>query len=84
MQGVGFRAFVERTATARGITGWVRNRRTGAVEMVLAGSVEDVAAALNACRTGPPHASVADLYLIEDVDDASLGTFATFEVQSTV
>jgi acylphosphatase len=37
VQGVGFRAYVERVATERGVTGWVHNRDDGAVEVLLQG-----------------------------------------------
>jgi hypothetical protein len=40
VQGVGFRAFVEREAAQHDIEGWVRNRRDGTVEAVFAGSAE--------------------------------------------
>ena len=35
VQGVGFRAFVEREALRRRLEGWVRNRRDGAVDAVI-------------------------------------------------
>ena len=38
VQGVGFRAWTEYTALERGLEGWVRNRRDGAVEAVFAGA----------------------------------------------
>ncbi|MDP2411904.1 MAG: acylphosphatase [Pseudolabrys sp.] len=53
VQGVGYRAFVEREAIKRGIEGWVRNRRDGSVEAVMAGDDAVVAAAIEACRLGP-------------------------------
>ena len=34
VQGVGYRAFVEREALAAGVEGWVRNCRDGSVEAV--------------------------------------------------
>src|SRR5262249_12990725 len=37
VQGVGYRAFAEYTALDHGLAGWVRNRRDGGVEAVLAG-----------------------------------------------
>ena len=36
VQGVGYRAFVDDEAGARGLEGWVRNRRDGSVEAVFA------------------------------------------------
>ena len=58
VQGVGFRAWTEYTALARGLEGWVRNRRDGSVEAVFAGSNEAVAAMVEACRRGPRGARV--------------------------
>ena len=53
VQGVGFRAFVEREAKSRGLAGWVRNRRDGSVEAVFAGEAEDVESMIAACHRGP-------------------------------
>lgn len=54
VQGVGFRAFAASMAEARGVRGWVRNRRDGAVEAVLAGSNQAVAATVADLEAGPP------------------------------
>ena len=61
VQGVGFRAFVQTEAIARGILGWVRNRRDGDVEAVFRGRVEAVNALCDLCRRGPPPANVEAL-----------------------
>src|SRR5262245_60510349 len=58
VQGVGYRDFTERAALSRGLTGWVRNRRDGAVEAVLAGPPALVADMIAACRRGPFNARV--------------------------
>jgi acylphosphatase len=58
VQGVGFRAFVEREARARNLKGWVRNRRDGSVEAVFCGSPEIVDDMLAACRRGPSYSRV--------------------------
>ena len=58
VQGVGYRAFVEDEAAIFGLEGWVRNRRDGSVEAVIAGDAEDVAAMIEACRKGPLSARV--------------------------
>ena len=61
VQGVGYRAWAEETARARGLEGWVRNRRDGAVEAVFAGLAASVSAMIEACRRGPPAAHVDDI-----------------------
>lgn len=54
VQGVGFRAFVDRLARRQVLAGWVRNRRDGRVEAVLAPLDEEAAAQLAATlKTGP-------------------------------
>src|SRR3954447_4637589 len=58
VQGVGFRYWTRRTATARGLEGWVRNRRDGSVEAVFAGDEKAVADMIELCRRGPDAARV--------------------------
>jgi acylphosphatase len=53
VQGVGFRAWTEYTALERGLRGWVRNRRHGAVEALFVGPPDAVAAMIAACHHGP-------------------------------
>jgi len=53
VQGVGFRPFVARTATGCGLHGWVRNTG-GNVAILLEGSPEDIADAVDTIRTNPP------------------------------
>ncbi len=58
VQGVGYRAFTETEALARGIEGWVRNLRTGDVEAIFAGEASAVETLCAMCRKGPPCALV--------------------------
>jgi acylphosphatase len=74
VQGVGFRAFVEREAGARGLHGWVRNRRDGGVEAVLAGPAGRVDAMIDLCREGPPAARV-DLIKVLDEPESQARAF---------
>jgi acylphosphatase len=66
VQGVGFRAFIERHAQERALDGWVRNREDGSVEAVLAGASGAVDEVLEACRRGPAGAGVEGLDLREE------------------
>jgi acylphosphatase len=66
VQGVGYRAWTEDTAILNGLDGWVRNRRDGSVEAVLAGPKEAVDAMIESCRRGPDSARIDAV----DVHDA--------------
>jgi len=61
VQGVWYRAWTERTATAHGLDGWVRNCPDGAVEAMFSGPATEVDAMIEACREGPPAARVTDM-----------------------
>lgn len=61
VQGVGFRAFVEREAAALRLEGWVRNRRDGTVEAVFAGDEGEIQHILMELNAGPPAAAVTDV-----------------------
>ena len=58
VQGVGYRGWVEHQARAHTLEGWVRNRRDGSVEALLAGPAEVVADVIAGCRRGPSTARV--------------------------
>jgi acylphosphatase len=65
VQGVGYRAWVAHTADGLGLEGWVRNRRNGSVEVVLAGPVGIVEQMVEHCRRGPSHARVETVVATE-------------------
>ena len=58
VQGVGYRYWVEQQARARGLEGWVRNRRDGRVEALFAGPPDVVSGMIALCRRGPAAARV--------------------------
>ena len=58
VQGVGFRYWTRRSATARRLQGWVRNRGRDSVEAVFAGPEQAVADMIKLCRRGPDAAWV--------------------------
>jgi len=58
VQGVGFRWFVEREAAQLGITGWVRNREDGSVEVMATATIEQQRSFRAKLREGPRAARV--------------------------
>jgi acylphosphatase len=72
VQGVGYRAWVERQARGRGLQGWVRNRRDGSVEALFAGPKDVVADMVASCRRGPSSAQV-DAVAEESASPDALG-----------
>lgn len=63
VQGVGFRWFVREAARELDLSGWVRNRSDGCVEVAADGETRLLADFRDRLRKGPPHARV------ESVDD---------------
>lgn len=72
VQKIGYRVWTERQAERLGLSGWVRNRRDGAVEVVVAGPPARVAQLIADCRHGPPLARVEDI-AVEDASESDLG-----------
>jgi acylphosphatase len=75
VQGVGFRYFVQREATARGLAGWARNLASGDVEVVIRGASPAVAALVERLWEGPALARVDHVALESQTPDASLTVF---------
>ena len=79
VQGVGFRYSLHREALQLGLTGWVRNRRDGTVEAVVAGPAGAVEAIVAWAHRGPPSARVERV----EVTAQEQGGFAAFEQHPT-
>ncbi len=69
VQGVGYRAFVELQAELLGLEGWVRNRRDGSVEAVVAGDAAKIGKLIDECSKGPPASRVAAIDESEATED---------------
>lgn len=78
VQGVGFRYALADEARALDLRGWVRNRRDGDVEAIVAGSAQNVEAIIAWAHGGPPAAKVSAV----DVQPAT-GEFTGFEIAPT-
>jgi acylphosphatase len=78
VQGVNFRWFTRRHATELSLTGYVRNRPDGSVEIVAEGPRDALERLLDFVRVGPPSA-VVDNVKVEW--SAPSGEFAYFEIR---
>jgi acylphosphatase len=78
VQGVGFRYALAEQASALGLHGWVRNRRRGDVEAIVAGPARDVDAIIAWARRGPPGAGVTAFS-----DEPATGEFVGFDIGPT-
>ena len=75
VQGVFFRACTRDEAERRGVTGWVRNRHDGTVEVLLEGVPEEVEMVVEWCRQGPPLARVDDVSVKMESCKGEFGSF---------
>jgi len=82
VQDVNFRSFITDQATELGVTGFVRNRSDGSVEVVAQGDEDELKALIEQFWKGPPFARV------EDVDvrwhQTPQDSFTSFSVEETV
>jgi acylphosphatase len=80
VQGVNFRYYTRQTAQQLDITGWVRNRNDGTVEVIAEGNEQALQSLIDFLKTGPAGARVDRL----DVEwDESSGQYTSFSVRYT-
>jgi acylphosphatase len=75
VQGVGFRMFVERSASRLGLSGWVRNMPDGTVQIDVQGPVGLVEELLDDAKIGPPASKVSSLDVVEKQPDCTRNSF---------
>jgi acylphosphatase len=80
VQGVGFRFFTQEAAVRLGVSGWVRNRWDGTVELVAEGPRPALEKLLQAVARGPRAGTTRDVKY--DWETAT-GEFTSFRVRST-
>ena len=78
VQGVGFRMFVQRAASSLGLTGWVRNRWDGSVEVLAEGERQSLEKLLSDLHIGPCAATV--LKVNHEWQEAT-GEFSRFQIK---
>ena len=80
VQGVFYRNWAMATARALGLAGWVRNLRSGEVEILAIGEEAAIEALADRCRDGPTAAAVTEIL----VSEAEPEPLAGFEKRPTV
>ena len=80
VQGIGFRYFVKGKAKSLGLTGWVRNRWDGSVEVLTEGKRTELDSLLEALYHGPRGATVTNL---DPQWQEATGEFLDFQVRMT-
>ena len=78
VQGVGYRQAMVGVARRLTLTGWVRNRRDGSVEAMIAGDAAQVAEMLAWSRIGPAGAAVDEVMV-----ESATGNFSGFDLLPT-
>lgn len=71
VQGVGFRMFVERSASRMALKGWVKNMPDGTVQIDAQGPSGLIDEFLRDVRKGPPASKVSSLNIAENLPDHS-------------
>ena len=80
VQGVGFRWFVQREAAEIGLRGWVRNTTDGHVEIVAAGTEEDLNELKAAVRKGS-RGSRVDAVVEHELAESEGALLGAFEIE---
>lgn len=78
VQGVNFRATTSRQAATLGLTGWVRNRSDGSVEVVAEGAKAQLQSLRQFLNEGPPAANVTS---VDTSWEKPTGEFDRFRVR---
>ena len=65
VQRVFYRESAKREATRLGVTGWVKNKPDGSVELLACGTEDTVQKLVEWCKTGPPLAKVTEVTVTE-------------------
>lgn len=84
VQGVFFRDSTQREATRLGLSGWVRNRVDGRVEVLASGDEADLIALEKWLKIGPQYAKVSDIEtIVEGSESLDVAPGGRFEIRPT-
>ncbi|MGA1865543.1 MAG: acylphosphatase [bacterium] len=78
VQGVFFRSTTRRQAVRLGLTGWVKNKMDGKVEIIVEGEAAAISNFIQWCHEGPPGARVDK---VDITWEEYIGEFTSFSIQ---
>ena len=81
VQGVGFRYYVMTEAVELGLTGWVRNRRDGSVEVLVEGDIDQIKSLVGVLERGSRSSAVKE---VKTKLQPAGGEFDSFSVRPTL
>ena len=67
VQGVGFRYWMQNLAINNNISGWVKNKLSGDVEVLIIGQEREIQKLIKQCKIGPSSATILNIQ-INDYD----------------
>jgi len=76
VQGVGYRAYIARTAKELNLCGWIRNLKDGTVEIEAQGAQKMLEELIFRAKKGPQNASVTSIRKDEKTPDSNLDRFS--------
>ena len=79
VQGVWFRISAQDKANELGLTGWVKNLFSNAVEIVAEGDMENLSTLIGWLQSGPPNAKVDKVSIEWEEQDKN--EYSSFEIQ---
>ena len=79
VQGVGFRYWLKNIAIKKNVFGWVKNKITGEVEVLIIGKKEEVEDIINLCEQGPLSSKVDQVKVKEYKKDYLKKSFDIIE-----
>ncbi|UOQ93506.1 acylphosphatase [Halobacillus shinanisalinarum] len=78
VQGVGFRATIEQLAKQYGLTGWVKNKPDGTVEIEAEGYENELSSFIEVVRAGPNNFAKVQALDIKDLENEN--SYSNFKI----
>jgi len=78
VQGVGFRYWMQNLAINNNINGWVKNKSSGDVEVLIIGQEREIQKLIKQCKIGPNSAAIKNIHINDYKEDYFEKGFSIF------